>query len=92
MQKQIGWRGFKAALQWEAAQWTHIVPALPRLVHQALSHNNGRLDKQMELLVKQQKRLNKVVLGLVVLVLGACTVVLLEWLWMGVWPQIQPYF
>lgn len=81
MQKQIGFKGFKAALQWEAAQWSQILPALPRLLHQTLTHSNGRVDTQIELLVKQQKRLNKVLFWMVLMLAVLFGLVTLDLLW-----------
>ncbi|MFN7835826.1 MAG: ubiquinone biosynthesis regulatory protein kinase UbiB [Burkholderiaceae bacterium] len=79
MQEQIGWRGFRSKLQWEAAQWSQILPALPRLVYQSLTQSSSRTDRQIEQLVKQQKRINRVVVLLVTVVLVIVTSVLLQW-------------
>ena len=65
MHQQIGIKGFQSSLQWEAAQWSQILPALPRLLHQNLTNSNGRIDGQIEQLIKQQKRLNRTLLWLV---------------------------
>ena len=67
MHEQIGWRGFQSRLQWEAAQWSQILPTLPRLIHQTLTQSSGKVDRQIEELVKQQKRINRAVGVLVVL-------------------------
>ena len=37
MQEQIGWRGLRNHIKREAPAWMTLLPALPRLVHQALS-------------------------------------------------------
>jgi ubiquinone biosynthesis protein len=81
MHQQIGWKGFRASLQWEAAQWSQILPALPRLLHQNLSHSNGRIDSQIEVLVKQQKRLNKVLFWMAFMLVLLFGVVALDLLW-----------
>ncbi len=81
MHQQIGVKGFQSSLQWEAAQWAQILPALPRLLHQNLTHSNGRIDVQIEQLVKQQKRLNRVLFWLVVMLAVLFGVVGLDLLW-----------
>jgi ubiquinone biosynthesis protein len=81
MNRQIGWKGFKSNLQWEAAQWSQILPMLPRLLHQQLSHSNGRVDHQIEQLVKQQKRLNRALVWMVVMLTILFGVVALDLLW-----------
>jgi ubiquinone biosynthesis protein len=79
MREQIGWRGFRSKLQWEAAQWAQILPSLPRLAHHALTQSSSRVDKQIEQLVKQQKRINRA-MGLVLLVItGLLLVYGLQW-------------
>jgi ubiquinone biosynthesis protein len=37
MKEQVGWRGFLDRLKQEAPQYAHILPALPRLLQQALA-------------------------------------------------------
>lgn len=37
MSEQIGWRGLRNQLKREAPAWVSLLPALPRLAHQALS-------------------------------------------------------
>ncbi len=37
MHEQVGWRGFLNHLRRESPQWAAILPALPRLTHQALA-------------------------------------------------------
>lgn len=81
MHQQIGLKGFQANLQWEAAQWSQIVPALPRLLHHALTHSNGRVDLQIELLAKQQKRLNRALFWMVLMLATLFGVVALDLLW-----------
>ncbi len=42
MSEQIGWRGMLANLKHEAPQWARLIPALPRMVHQALERSEKR--------------------------------------------------
>jgi ubiquinone biosynthesis protein len=68
MKEQIGWRGFLDKLKLEAAQYAHILPALPRLLHQSLSTrvepapDHGALLKR---LISEQRRTN-LLLGVIV--------------------------
>lgn len=80
MNEQIGWKGFQNHLTWEATQWATILPALPRLLHQALTQSSGRVDRQLELLAKQQRRINRAVVVMMVLVLGALLTSAVQWL------------
>ena len=81
MHQQIGFKGFQSSLQWEAAQWSQILPALPRLLHQNLTQSNDRVDNQIEQLVKQQKRLNRALFWMVLMLAVLFGVVALDLLW-----------
>ncbi len=63
MAEQIGWRGLVDKLKTEAPQWAHLLPQLPRLVHQALSlQAKPASDGQEQLLrrlVAEQRRTNR---------------------------------
>jgi ubiquinone biosynthesis protein len=68
MKEQIGWRGFLDKLKLEAAQYAHILPALPRLLHQSLSTRAEPLPDHSALLkrlISEQRRTN-LLLGVVV--------------------------
>ncbi len=77
MNEQIGWKGFQSRMTWEATQWANILPAIPRLVHQNLTRNNGQVDRQLEVLVQQQKRLTQAVGLMLLVVLAALGVAVL---------------
>lgn len=68
VKEQIGWRGFLDKLKDEAPHYAHLLPALPRLLHQALSTrsesapDHGPLLKR---LIAEQRRTN-LLLGVVV--------------------------
>ena len=81
MHQQIGFKGFKSNLQWEAAQWSQILPTLPRLLHQALTRSSGRIEYQIETLVKQQKRLNRAFFWLVLMLSILFGVAAINFLW-----------
>jgi ubiquinone biosynthesis protein len=40
MRERMGWAGFRTQLEKEAAQWSQLLPALPRLVHENLNRTN----------------------------------------------------
>ena len=42
MSEQLGWRGLLSNLKKEAPQWASLLPALPRLAHDALSRDANR--------------------------------------------------
>ncbi len=68
MKEQIGWRGFLDKLKLEAAQYAHILPALPRLLHQSLSTRAEPLPDHSALLkrlISEQRRTN-LLLGVMV--------------------------
>ena len=62
MNEQIGWRGLIARIQTEAPHYSKLLPQLPRLVHQALTHlpqpqlQDATLLKS---LIAEQKRTNQ---------------------------------
>ena len=66
MNEQIGWRGFVAALKAEAPRYAHIVPELPRLIHQSLSRGGGAPREAILLeMLAEQKRTNRTLQGVV---------------------------
>lgn len=60
MKEQVGWRGLFERLSAEAPRYSHLIPQLPRLAHQALTqaalppHNAELLQRLLE----EQKRTN----------------------------------
>ena len=68
MKEQIGWRGFVDKLKAEAPQYAHLLPQLPRLLHQALSAQaEPRRDDTalLQRLLAEQRRTN-LLLGLAI--------------------------
>ncbi|WP_298834652.1 ubiquinone biosynthesis regulatory protein kinase UbiB [uncultured Piscinibacter sp.] len=59
MNEQIGWRGFAERLKNEAPRYVQLLPELPRLIHQALQQQPGPDTRVLELLVEEQRRLNR---------------------------------
>jgi len=61
MQDQIGWRGLVERIKTEAPHYSKLLPQLPRLAHQALSHaaQGGARDQQLlQALLEEQRRTN----------------------------------
>ncbi|MFC3108563.1 ubiquinone biosynthesis regulatory protein kinase UbiB [Undibacterium arcticum] len=72
MTQQIGWRGMLERLKTEAPGYAHILPQLPRLLHQALKVTVEPQQRDAELLkhlIAEQKRTN-LLLGFAVYVGG----------------------
>ncbi|WP_019142019.1 ubiquinone biosynthesis regulatory protein kinase UbiB [Noviherbaspirillum massiliense] len=62
MEEQVGWRGLVAKFREEAPHYNHIIPQLPRLVHQALLHKvaepSERDNEALRQLVVEMRRTN----------------------------------
>jgi ubiquinone biosynthesis protein len=68
MKEQVGWRGFLDRLKQEAPQYAHILPALPRLLQQALAARAEPVPDPsllLKRLITEQRRTN-LLLGVVV--------------------------
>lgn len=61
MGEQIGWRGLVAKLKIEAPRYTHLLPELPRLVHQALlkATHDEPTDALLQALLTEQRSTNQ---------------------------------
>jgi ubiquinone biosynthesis protein len=78
MNQQIGWRGFVDRLKDEAPRYAHYLPALPRLVHQALSLAARKVDGDdapassalVAELLKEQRRTNRLLQALLWVAVG----------------------
>jgi ubiquinone biosynthesis protein len=63
MKEQVGWRGFIERLKNEAPNYGHLLPQLPRLLHQALTqvaHPHQQEEKLLKALLEEQKRTNRI--------------------------------
>jgi ubiquinone biosynthesis protein len=68
MQQQVGWRGLVERFKAEAPRFSHIIPQLPRLVHQALTREAEPRPQESDLLkqlVEEQRRTNRMLAFLV---------------------------
>lgn len=71
MAEQIGLRGFASRIQKEVPNWAIILPEFPRLIHQALAENrNHELEKKMADLVIEEKRQNRLLALIAILLAG----------------------
>lgn len=80
MSEQIGWRGLRNQLKREAPAWVSLLPALPRLAHQALSMDrDAQVRTELAKLRTQvtQTRWLLVISALFTLLLGGLLVALL---------------
>ncbi len=83
MRSQIGWSAFRDHLQREAPRFAQYLPALPRLVHQALERATQAPDRDLnrQLLLEQQ-RTNRLLQALLGFALGLFVVLLAGALWL----------
>ncbi len=67
MKDQVGWRGLVERLRAEAPRYSHLIPQLPRLAHQALTQANTPQHNAelLQRLLDEQRRTN-LLLGLAV--------------------------
>jgi len=69
MVKQVGWRGFIKSLHSEAPNYAMLLPQLPRLMHQYLSADSGKKNKDMQINILKQYKQNNFLLKLLVIML-----------------------
>lgn len=71
MAEQLGFRGLASRIQKEAPNWAIILPEFPRLIHQALAENrNDMLERKMTDLVIEEKRQNRLLTLIAILLAG----------------------
>ncbi len=71
MSEQVGWRGLIGNLKNEAPQWAAMLPALPRLVHQALLRDDGAaLRTQLAAMQAEQARHSRYLFVIALALLG----------------------
>ena len=91
MRQQIGWRGLLERLKADAPRYSHMLPQLPHLIHQALTNAAQPPQQdhaQLDTLIEEQRRTNRL-LGIIVYGGGGLLAgFLLAKLFMG----IQHYF
>ena len=67
MNEQVGWRGLVEGFKKEAPRYVHLLPELPRRLHQALQPPAAAASTQraLESLLVEQRRTNQLLQGLV---------------------------
>jgi ubiquinone biosynthesis protein len=83
METQMGFRGLEERLRYEAAQWSRLLPQLPRLVHQALTDTSRQeaILREVRQLRHETSRRNRLVLVGVTCFLAL--VLMLAWVFFG---------
>jgi ubiquinone biosynthesis protein len=84
MDTQVGLRGFEEKMKREAAQWTYLLPQLPRLVHQALiegPERSERLIVELRRLRHQTDRRNRLLL--IGVTCAAALALMVAWAFLG---------
>ncbi len=84
MQEQVGFKRLEDKMKTEAAQWSHLLPQLPRLLHQALA-DTSRHDKvlaELRRLRQETERRNRLLL-IGVTALGALAI-MAAWAFLGI--------
>ncbi|MCS6944623.1 MAG: ubiquinone biosynthesis regulatory protein kinase UbiB [Sutterellaceae bacterium] len=83
MQEQAGLKGLEERLRYEAAQWSRMLPQLPRLVHQALTDDTRHRQILAELrqLRRETERRNRLLL--IVATSMAAIALMLAWAFFG---------
>jgi ubiquinone biosynthesis protein len=86
MNEQIGWRALINTIKDEAPYYAHVIPQLPRLLHDALkqqAHPRPNQDELLRALLREQRRTNFMLQGLVWavggFVIGAALVKMVGW-------------
>jgi ubiquinone biosynthesis protein len=59
MHQQVGWAGFVARVQREAPRYVQLLPELPRLLHKALQERPASAQRDLELLLVELRRTNR---------------------------------
>jgi len=65
MLEQLGPQKLLAQLKAEAPQYAKLLPALPRLMHDYLKHRPNELRKELDVLLAEQRRTNRLLQGIV---------------------------
>ncbi|MCW7537289.1 ubiquinone biosynthesis regulatory protein kinase UbiB [Aquabacterium sp. A7-Y] len=66
MNEQIGWRGLWERLKNEAPRYAKLLPELPRLLHHRLAAQPEAERRELELLIAEQRRTNRLLQALAI--------------------------
>ena len=70
MHEQIGWRGMVSRLKREAPRYAKLLPELPRLLHDRLEHGDRALREDLQAILQEQRRTNRILSAAIWLGLG----------------------
>jgi ubiquinone biosynthesis protein len=65
MLEQVGPKKLLEQLKAEAPQYAKLIPALPRLMHDYLQHRPHALRQELDVLVAEQRRTNRLLQGII---------------------------
>ena len=65
MHEQVGWRGLVQRLKREAPRYAKLLPELPRLIHHNLEHSNEGLRQDLAAILREQRKTNRLLSGVV---------------------------
>ena len=85
MHKQVGWQGLVDRFKNEAPHYAQLLPALPRLVHQALKRGRDS-DPAVLALLAEQRRTNRLLQALLYSGVGFVAGALVVQIWLR-WPR-----
>jgi ubiquinone biosynthesis protein len=77
MHEQVGWRGLVARLKREAPRYAKLLPELPRLVHHQLQHGDQQLRRDLQAILREQRRTNRLLSGALWLTVGIALALML---------------
>jgi ubiquinone biosynthesis protein len=83
MESQMGFKGLEERLRYESAQWSQLLPQLPRLVHQALidtSRQDAILREVRQLRLETARRNRLVLVGVTCFL---ALVAMIAWIFFG---------
>jgi ubiquinone biosynthesis protein len=69
MDEQVGLAGLRLQFEKEAPRYVHLLPQLPRLIHAALQPSSEQ-QRTLEALLAEQRRTNKLLVGVLVAAIG----------------------
>ncbi len=83
MQTQVGFKGLEEKLRHEAVQWSHLLPQLPRLFHQALTDTTHRDRMYAELRAMRLETQRRSRLLLIGVTCVAALALMFAWVFFG---------
>ncbi len=88
MNEQLGWRGLVDRLKMEAPRYVHLLPELPRLLHDSLQRSARPPAREVEAplllaLLAEQRRTNRLIQALIYLAIGFAAGVLAVRVWLA---------